>query len=140
MIVQKCATSTELELFLSFKLREILRTSNVDLVVVDSLTSFFWHDRYSRSKWKAFYDSIWISLDRLRNECGFTLIVTIQDLYAEQKTPRHFLHCSQVPAESLRVRKLGPDRFQLLNNSDEVLVCQMQGGTLTKIDQPTLSE
>lgn len=120
MTVQKCGTSTELDVFLSFKLRDILRTSDVDLVVIDSLSSFFWHDRYSRSEWKAFYDSIWINLDRLRNEFGFTLIVTIQDLYAE--TPHNFLHCSQVAAESLRVRKLGPDRFLVLNNSDELLV------------------
>lgn len=133
MIVQKCGTSTELDLFLSFKLRQILNTADVGLVVVDSLTSFFWHDRYERSKWKAFYDSLWMNLERLRKEINFTLIVTIQDLYTKEKTPHNFLHCPEVSTETLRVRKIDHGKFELMTNPDEHFICVMRDGTLTRI-------
>ncbi|XP_003739276.1 uncharacterized protein LOC100902392 [Galendromus occidentalis] len=137
MIVQKCGTSTELQSFLSFKLRELVRTSDVGLVVVDSLTSFFWHDRYARSGWKAFYDSLWSDLEALRLEYGFTSMVTIQNLYSEQKTPHNFLHCPKVPVESIRIRKHLENKFQLVLESNEKIECEMHDGTLVRTDRLT---
>ena len=133
MIVQKCGTTTELQLFLSFKLREILKTSDVGLVVVDSLTNSFWHDRYARAHWKAFYDSLWTNLNELRCEFGYTLMVIIQDLYSERKTPPNFLHCSKIAAESIRIRKISEGKFELLSDSGERLLCVMQDGVLRKM-------
>ncbi|XP_022647058.1 DNA repair protein XRCC2-like isoform X1 [Varroa destructor] len=133
LTIQKCGTLTELQVFVGFRLPQLLSTEPVALVVIDSLSSFYWHDRYSIPNVPELYSGLWQRLARLSLKFEMSTIVTMQCLFRQQASPfgndKPFLRPSSLDVTPAIVKNLGQTKFsvQFANRTD---VYRMVAGQL----------
>ncbi|OQR74475.1 DNA repair protein XRCC2-like [Tropilaelaps mercedesae] len=136
LTIQKCANLTELQLFVGFRLPQLLLSEPVSVVAIDSLTSFYWHERYATPNVLDAYSTLWQRIASLAKQFGVTAISTMQNLFRQQASPftndRPFLRPAGLDVTAALVKNLGQGKFAL-EFADRTDVYQMNVGQLARV-------
>jgi len=85
LLVQRCANYTELLVCLSFKLPLLLKTNDVGLVVIDKITSFYWHDRSTMPHFHKSYEDLWGLIAGLRVQFPPVSTIVLSDNFFKSR-------------------------------------------------------